>query len=212
MFYFFCSIGTLPCVAVPAWNLLQLPSRCIHLLQNGVLHGLQGLPASLWCSPWAKKEILLHCVLQTTQASGTCSTFSPSCVTDLCVCRIFFSHFSHSSASHLLCCAFTFFQICYHTGTTSFTDVFCFWLEAGLIWSWLKWFFIAQEQPLVSTLPLTCKWNTGTPSWAADTSNKIKQLGIIAWKQNKKTTEVCKCPPQSSKLCWLYQCEKQELK
>lgn len=90
------------------------------------------------------------------------------CDWPLCLQDFFFPHFSHSSASHLLCCAFTFFQICYHTGTTSFTDVFCFWLEAGLIWSWLKWFFTAQGQLLVSTLPLTCKWNTGTPSWAAD--------------------------------------------
>lgn len=110
MFYFFCSIGILPCVAVPAWNLLQLPSRCIHLLQNGVLHGLQGLPASLWCSPWAKKEFLLHCVLQTTQASGTCSTFSPSCVTDLCVCRIFFFPFFSFVCLSLVVLCFYFFS------------------------------------------------------------------------------------------------------
>lgn len=56
VFYSFCR--TLLCVAAPARNLLQLPSRCIHLLQSGSSMGCKD--CLLHCD--AEKEFLLHCV------------------------------------------------------------------------------------------------------------------------------------------------------
>lgn len=144
MFCSFCST-LFPWVAVPARNLLQLPSRCIHLLHSGVFHGLQGLPASLWCSPQAENEFLLHCVLR-----GLHRLLAPAAPSPLLMWLtfvsaglfgFFFPHFSHFSASYLLCCTVTLFQIRYHTGTTSFIHGFSFWLEAGLTWNWLEMAF-----------------------------------------------------------------------
>lgn len=146
--------------AVPARSLLQcrFSVGCIFIQGTStccsvgssmgcsvVLHGLQGLPAALWCLSWAAGKFYFTMVFCT----GYCGMFAPSFSADLGV----YGSFSHSSVSQLCAVFFILSEICYHRGATSLADVLSYVLQ----WVWFRagsvhnrgspWFLLTKATP-----------------------------------------------------------------